>query len=65
MGPTSYQAALPRDSGGEIGIRTLAPVSRPAGFQDQSLQPDLGISPDNLFVFMVDPVGLEPTTTRL
>ena len=25
--------------GGEIGIRTLAPVSRPTGFQDRTLQP--------------------------
>ena len=48
MSPTSYQAALFRDiknNGGEIGIRTLAPFARPAGFQDRSLQPDLGISP--------------------
>ena len=28
---------------------------RPAGFQDQSLQPDLGISPE-----MVPKAGLEP-----
>lgn len=27
------------NSGGGIGIRTLAPLTRPAGFQDQSLQP--------------------------
>ena len=38
----------------------------PVGFQDRSLQPDLGISP---FIYvgikLVDPVGLEPTTGRL
>ena len=47
MSPTSYQAALSRDiiDGGGKGIRTPAPVSRPPGFQDRSLQPDLGIPP--------------------
>ena len=34
-----------KSNGGERGIRTPAPVTRPPGFQDQSLQPDLGISP--------------------
>lgn len=26
-------------SGGEAGIRTLAPLARPTGFQDRTLQP--------------------------
>ena len=46
MSPTSYQTALPRDIyGGGKGIRTPAPLARPSGFQDRSLQPDLGIPP--------------------
>ena len=53
MSPTSYQAALFRDIsiswylsyGGGKGIRTPAPISWPPGFQDRSLQPDLGIPP--------------------
>ena len=44
--------------GGGAGIRTLAPVSRPTGFQDRTLQP-LGYSS------IVDPVGFEPTVNRL
>ena len=32
-------------SGGGKGIRTPAPISWPVGFQDRSLQPDLGIPP--------------------
>ncbi len=32
-------------SGGGKGIRTPAPFARPPGFQDRSLQPDLGIPP--------------------
>ena len=59
MSPTSYQTAPSRDnklSGGGKGIRTPAPLARPSGFQDRSLQPDLGIPPD-----MVPKVGLEPT----
>ena len=43
-------------NGGGKGIRTPAPISRPPGFQDRSLQPDLGIPP-----LMVPKVGLEPT----
>ena len=59
MSPTSYQAALSRDNkiGGGKGIRTPAPLARPLGFQDRSLQPDLGIPPKK----MVPKVGLEPT----
>ena len=33
-------------SGGGKGIRTPAPLARPPGFQDRSLQPDLGIPPN-------------------
>ena len=61
MSPASYRAAPSRDNinnyGGGKGIRTPAPLSRPPGFQDQSLQPDLGIPP----TYMVPEVGLEPT----
>ena len=58
MSPASYRAAPSRDiiDGGGKGIRTPAPLSRPPGFQDRSLQPDLGIPP-----YMVPKVGLEPT----
>ena len=60
MSPASYQTAPSRDikklSGGGKGIRTPAPLARPPGFQDRSLQPDLGIPP-----LMVPKVGLEPT----
>ena len=58
MSPASYRAAPSRDiiDGGGKGIRTPAPLSRPPGFQDRSLQPDLGIPP-----LMVPKVGLEPT----
>ena len=60
MSPTSYQAAPLRDinyktNGGERGIRTPAPIARPPGFQDRSLQPDLGIPPQ-----LVPKAGLEP-----
>ena len=42
--------------------RALTPV----GFQDRSLQPDLGIPPFiSKVITLVDPVGLEPTTVRL
>ena len=35
-------------NGGGKGIRTPAPLTRPSGFQDRSLQPDLGIPPFQL-----------------
>ena len=35
--------------GGGKGIRTPAPLARPSGFQDRSLQPDLGIPPIHLY----------------
>ena len=47
--------SIPRYCGGGKGIRTPAPLARPPGFQDRSLQPDLGIPP------LVPKVGLEPT----
>ena len=65
MSPTSYLAAPSRDSiiqqKGGCGIRTHARFYTPDGFQDRSLQPDLGNPP----LFTMDLVGLEPTTTRL
>ena len=36
--------------GGERGIRTLAPITRPNGFRDRPLQPDLGTSPWNFII---------------
>ena len=59
MSPASYQIAPSRDiykDGGGKGIRTPAPISRPPGFQDRSLQPDLGIPP----LKMVPQAGVEP-----
>ena len=62
MSLASYRAALPRDvNGAEAGIRTQAPVSRPTGFQDRTLQPLGYFCKKNL----VDPIGLEPMTDRL
>ena len=40
-----YPAICKNLIGGGKGIRTPAPLSRPPGFQDRSLQPDLGIPP--------------------
>ena len=56
---SQIKTALSSSNGGGRGIRTPAPVSRPVGFQDRSLQPDLGIPP------LVDLAGLEPATNRL
>jgi hypothetical protein len=55
MSPTSYLTALPRDNfigwyGGGRGIRTPARFDPPVGFQDRSLQPDLGIPPYYYFL---------------
>ena len=65
MSPTSYLAAPSRDTiiqlKGGCGIRTHARFYTPDGFQDRSLQPDLGNPPK----LIMDLVGLEPTTTRL
>ena len=65
MSPTSYQTALSRDvkDGGEAGIRTQAPLARPTGFQDRTLQP-LGYF-SMCVKILVDPAGLEPATDRL
>ena len=71
MSLASYQAALLRDIkvAEEEGFEP--PLGLPtAGFQDRSLQPDLGIPPFvclhvKYYIKMVDPVGLEPTTNRL
>ena len=41
--------SIPRYNGGGKGIRTPAPLARPPGFQDRSLQPDLGIPPKTSF----------------
>ncbi len=49
--------------GGGRGIRTPARFNPPVGFQDRSLQPDLGIPP--YFIQVVDLAGLEPATGRL
>ena len=62
--PLLYSAILKKmaEEAGFEPARALTPV----GFQDRSLQPDLGISPFIYVSFlMVDPVGLEPTTDRL
>ena len=59
----SYSFFVEDLNGGGTGIRTQAPVSRPTGFQDRTLQP-LGYS-SNFVMKLVDPVGLEPTTHRL
>ena len=47
---------------GGCGIRTHARFYTPDGFQDRSLQPDLGNPPQR---YNMDLVGLEPTTARL
>ena len=65
MSPVSYQLLYPAiekmaEKEGFEPPRLLHPV----GFQDRSLQPDLGISPFNK-IFLVDPTGLEPVTNRL
>ena len=64
MSPVSYQLLYPAvekmaEKEGFEPPRLLHPV----GFQDRSLQPDLGISP--YFFVMVDLLGLEPRTNRL
>ena len=72
MSLASYQTALLRDirMAEEEGFEP--PLGRPtAGFQDRSLQPDLGIPPYCLQIkcllsyLLVDPAGLEPATNRL
>ncbi len=48
-----------RKNGGGRGIRTPAGDEAPVGFQDRSLQPDLGIPPK----YLVEPSGIEPLTS--
>ena len=58
--PSGYEpdelpnCSIPRYNGGGKGIRTPAPLARPPGFQDRSLQPDLGIPPKRLFRRQID-----------
>ena len=58
MSPTSYQTAPFRDIIKMAEKEGFEPPRRfrPAGFQDRTLQPDLGISPKK----MVPKAGLEP-----
>ena len=67
MSPTSYLAAPSRVNNikGGCGIRTHARFYTPDGFQDRSLQPDLGNPPNYNILKYMDLVGLEPTTARL
>ena len=68
-------ASPPRDIGkGGCGIRTHARFYTPDGFQDRSLQPDLGNPPYDTFDMLLsfslvlqdmDLAGLEPATGRL
>ncbi len=50
--------------GGGRGIRTPARFDPPVGFQDRSLQPDLGIPPSKKWWTLQDsnlrPIGYEP-----
>ena len=60
MSPTSYRTAPSRDIIKQIQMAEKEGFEpprrfRPPGFQDRSLQPDLGISPQ-----MVPKAGLEP-----
>jgi hypothetical protein len=63
--------APPRDNnnkqyGGGRGIRTPARYDPPVGFQDRSLQPNLGIPPDkNKQKHLVAAKGVEPPTFRV
>ena len=47
--------------GGGGGIRTPARCNPPVGFQDRSLQPDLGIPPFG----NIAAEGIEPPTSRV
>ena len=64
MSPTSYQLLYSafKKMAEEEGFEPPR-LLHPVGFQDRSLQPDLGISP--YFFIMVDLLGLEPTTSGL
>ena len=58
MSLTSYQLLHPAINGGGGGIRTPAHLSAPVGFQDRSLQPDLGTPP---FWWIMQDSNLRPT----
>ena len=51
-----------KKNGGGRGIRTPARFSPPVGFQDRSLQPNLGIPPRHI-LNKVEPSGIEPLTS--
>ena len=60
MSPTSYRAAPSRvNRKGGCGIRTHARFYTPDGFQDRSLQPDLGNPPIN------SPYGIRTRVTAV
>ena len=60
MSPTSYRAAPSRvNNKGGCGIRTHARFYTPDGFQDRSLQPDLGNPPIN------SPYGIRTRVTAV
>ena len=60
MSPTSYRAAPSRvNTKGGCGIRTHARFYTPDGFQDRSLQPDLGNPPIN------SPYGIRTRVTAV
>ena len=60
MSPTSYRAAPSRvNIKGGCGIRTHARFYTPDGFQDRSLQPDLGNPPTN------SPYGIRTRVTAV
>ena len=60
MSPTSYRAAPSRvNTKGGCGIRTHARFYTPDGFQDRSLQPDLGNPPTN------SPYGIRTRVTAV
>ena len=70
--PSGYEpdelpsCSIPRQQyKGGCGIRTHARFYTPDGFQDRSLQPDLGNPPNYNILKYMDLVGLEPTTARL
>jgi hypothetical protein len=58
---------LNRSNGGGRGIRTPARYDPPVGFQDRSLQPNLGIPPDKRYNLkhLVAAKGVEPPTFRV
>ena len=49
----------------DVGFGPTRGQNPPDGFQDRSLQPDLGNPPNYNILKYMDLVGLEPTTARL